>query len=223
MKRIRLVSAAFGDDTKELVIQSPLIYKDYVVDVALYNNDNTKSRHNSLTTRLKSKIPKMMEWLHYPDYDFYIWVDSKFTIHEGFLEHLFRYEGEADLFLFKHPRRSSIKAESDYVNNKIGDMYTYWVERYGGEYIKEQVNLYLSDENFIDDQLFSLGCFMFTSDLVKNKEFNLMKDWFLENVLYSGQDQLSLPYLLYKHQVNYKVYPENIMDSSFLKHDFFLG
>ena len=223
MKRVRLITAAFGDDTKELVIAAPLIYKDYEIDVIYYNNDNTRSRENSLNPRLKGKIPKMMDWLNFPGYDYYIWLDATFTIHEDFLAHMFRYEGQADLFLFKHPKRSSIKAEFDYIHAKIENWFTYWIQRYRGELIREQVEIYLADKNFIDDQLFSCGCFMFTNDLIKNLDYNVMKDWFLHNVLYSVQDQLSLPYLLYKHQVRYLVYPENIMNSSYLKHDFFLG
>jgi len=218
MKKIRVISASFGKDKKELDIDAPLFYKDYVIDVVLYNDQNTKSRVNSLHPRMKSKIPKMMDWLDNPDYDYYIWLDSKFIVLEGFIENMLRYEGKADLFLFNHPERTSIKTEFEHINNKMEKGNTSLIDKYGGELMKEQVELYLSDENFIDDHLFSMGCFMFSKAVVKNKDFNLMTDWLLHSFLYSTQDQLSFPYLLNKWKVKYVIYPENIMNSNFLMH-----
>jgi hypothetical protein len=44
-----------------------------------YNDNNTISRGNSLHTRTKGKIPKMLDWVE-NDADYYIWFDSSFTI-----------------------------------------------------------------------------------------------------------------------------------------------
>lgn len=220
MKTVRLTTASFGINQRELIIKTPLQYKDYQIDVVFYNNFNTKTRSSSLTHRLKGKIPKMMEWLAHPGYDYYIWIDSKFTILEGFLEALFQYEDQADIFLFNHPERSSIKDEIAFMkfhlNNVRSPLFHYLNSRYNGESISQQVNLYLADPDYIDNQLFSLGCFMYSKALIANKNNNIMKDWLLHNVLYSLQDQLSLPYLLQIHKVKYKVYSENLLDNDFL-------
>jgi len=218
MKKIRLITAGFQTQNTQLQIMSPLIYKDYIIDLAFYNDGNTLSRINSLHPRLKSKIPKMMEWKFHPDYDYYIWVDSKFILYEGFLSYIMQYENQADLSLFQHQKRSSIKVEMDYMDAKMknGDLYLNY--RYEGEQMREQVNSYLDDVNFIDNQLFYGGCFMYSKKLVENKDYNMMSDWLLQCVLYSTQDQLPLPYLLYKHKVNYKAYSGDLLNNDFMIH-----
>ena len=222
MKKIRLITAAFGVEKKELIINSSLLFKDYRIDQIFYNDNNTNSRINTLNPRLKSKIPKMMEWLDHPDYDYYIWVDSTFTITDGFLEYMLQFESdnETDLFLFNHGKRSSIKAELDYLNDRMNIGIQYINDRYRGERIDEQVDQYLANKEFIDNHLFLGGCFMYSKRVFQNVNFNLMTDWLLHNALYSLQDQLSLPYLIYKHKINYKIYPDDLMKSSFLIHDF---
>lgn len=222
MKTIKLISAAFGEgNQKELSITTSLANENYTCDVVLYNDTNTPSRLNSLHPRLKGKIPKMLEWLESPDYDYYIWVDSTFTIFDGFLEKIMQFANEDyDLFLFAHTRRTSIKAELDHLNNKLESGNKYLTDRYGGERMNHQVDTYLSDEGFTDNRLFYGGCLMYSKRLVKNTNYNLMTDWFLHNSIYSIMDQLSLPYLLHKHQTKYKVYPHVLMRNKFLVHDF---
>jgi len=221
MKQVLLITAAFGENIKELIIKSPLSNDDYSFYIAGYNDSNTHSRANSLHPRLKGKIPKMVGWQDAPGFDYYIWVDSTFTILDGFVENIMEFVNEDyDLFLFAHTKRNSIKDELDYINLKLSQGVKYVVERYGGELINEQVALYLSDKTFIDNSLFAGGCFMYSNRLVQNKDYNMMTDWLLHNTLYSIQDQLSLPYLLHKHQVNYKVYPHILMKNNFLVHDF---
>jgi len=221
MKKIRLISAAFGANEKELIINSSLSHEGYTCDVVLYNDSNTPSRINSLHPRLKGKIPKMLEWMESPGYDYYIWVDSTFTIYDGFLEKIMQFaEEDFDLFLFAHTRRTSIKAELDHLNSKLDSGNKYLTDRYGGERMNDQVALYLSDDKFNDSQLFFGGCFMYSKRLIADPNHNLMTDWFLHNTMYSIMDQLSLPYLLHRHKTKYKVYPHVLMRNNFLVHDF---
>jgi|GEM_PF-1782617 len=221
MKKIRLVTASFGNENRELTIKTPLTYKNYTIDQVFYNNKNTNSRQLSLSPRMKGKIPKMMEWLNFPDYDYYIWIDSKFTILDGFMENIFQgVDDSADLYLFSHPDRSSIKDEVNFVNHFLRVGHPEFFSRYKGESMSEQVTAYLSDESFIDNKLFSLGCFMFSSRLVENRNYNLMTDWLLHCTIYSIQDQLSFPYLLHKHKTRYKVYSKSLMKNNFLEYDY---
>ena len=221
MKKIRLTSAAFGDTQTELYIASSLASEHYSCDVILYNDSNTPTRINSLHPRLKGKIPKMLEWMEHPGYDYYIWVDAAFTIYDGFLENIMEFvEDDYDLFLFEHTRRRTIREELDHLNRKLTEGNVYLTNRYAGERINEQVNIYLSDKEFNDNNLFFGGCLMYSARLVQNVNHNLMTDWFLHNTLYSVMDQLSLPYLLQKHQTKYKIYPHVLMRNKFLVHDF---
>jgi hypothetical protein len=83
--------------------------------------------------------------------------------------------------------------------------------------MKEQVNFYLSDSNFVDNKLFGLGFFIYSKKLVENKDYNIFTDWFLHNCYWSIQDQLSLPYLLNKHKINYKIFDLKLLDNKHLK------
>lgn len=219
MKRVRIISTAFEEGKSELTIETPLVYKDYVIDLALYNNSNTPSRVASLHPRMKCKVYKMMDWLEHPDYDYYIWINAKFTILDGFFENIFAFEDDdAELFLFNHPQRSSIRSEMDFMTEymKMGNPYV--LRRYTGDIMEEQVTKILADHSFIDDQLFDGGLFMFKKKLVENKDHNLMLDWLLYNTMYSVQDQLWFPYLIQKYKVKYKVYDHHLYKNNFLRH-----
>lgn len=92
----------------------------------------------------------------------------------------------------------------------------YLLNRYSNEPMKEQVNLYLSDKNFKDEKLFSCGIFCYSSKLIK-KHPNFLREWYYECARWSVQDQLSLPWLLSKHEVNYACIDEDIYKNQFFK------
>jgi hypothetical protein len=92
----------------------------------------------------------------------------------------------------------------------------YLIERYTGESFKEQVDEYLKDKTFVDDKLFACGFFAYSKKLVKNKDYNLMTDWFFHNCYWSIQDQLSLPYLLNKHKTDYKIFDFDIFSNKYV-------
>ncbi len=216
--KIKLISADFGGHS-ELKINNHEELKKYNVDVVLYNDANTPTRSLSLHSRLKGKIPKMLEWTLDNEYDYYIWVDSKFTLQDGIIEQLLNGLGEHDLCLFNHPYRSSVSAELSFMNDlmKRGDQYL--ISRYQGEDMDKQVSNYLADPDFIDNQLFACGCFIYSKRLVENQDHNLMKEWFYHNTIYSIQDQLSLPYLLAKFKTNYNTFNFNLLNCSYLRYN----
>ena len=72
---------------------------------------------------------------------------------------------------------------------------------------------YLNDKTFKDDTLIAAGAFVYSKKIIENKDYNIMKEWFYHNCKYSIQDQLSLPYLLHKFNINYKIIDENIFES----------
>lgn len=220
MKRIRVISAAFGSDKKELDVVAPLIYKDYQIDQVFYNDQNYESRAHSLVPRLKGKIPKMMEWLAHPGYNYYLWVDSKFSLLENCMEKMLEplEHGDTDLLLFGHIERNSISEEMEFMIDKMKNGSEYVLSRYEGEVLEKQLHTYLAEEGFIDDQLFNCGIFSYTSKLVENRNYNVMTDWLLHCVLYNIQDQLWLPYLLHKHQVKYKVHADHMILNDFIRH-----
>ena len=71
MTHMHFVSAHFGG-------KPPWIHqirsKAVETSTAYYTDKNTPSRHNTMTPRLKAKIPKMLEW-QFIDADWYVWMD----------------------------------------------------------------------------------------------------------------------------------------------------
>jgi hypothetical protein len=216
-KKVVIISADFGSNESFNFNIPEQINCSYNYEKLCFNDNNTQSRDLSLHPRTKGKIPKMLQWME-TEADYYIWLDSKFVIKsKTFVNDVISCLGESELILFKHPNRTSIKSECDFVIKGIEKNDQYLIERYYGEKLLEQVNEYLKDKTFIDNKLFALGFFAYSKSLVKNKDYNLMTDWFFHNCYWSIQDQLSFPYLLHKHKTNYKVFEFNIFKNEYVK------
>lgn len=189
-------------------------------DVSFHQFDKTNipSRKNAMHPRLAGKIYKMLAWELYPGFDYYIWIDSNFALsREDAVSYLVDKTSGSDAAFFMHPNRKTVREELDFCINgmKAGDQYL--IERYEGEDMEKQVSQYLLDPWFNDDLLLHGAAFIYSKDLVQNRKDNVMKEWFHHNCLYSVQDQLSLPYLLYKYKVNFNVISENAYSSIYLK------
>jgi hypothetical protein len=164
--------------------------------------------------RLKGKIPKMLEW-KFVNADWYVWLDDSFTITTDTLaEDILRVAGKNKLCLFRHPNRNSIKEEFEFMQKKLNQKNLYLYSRYDGEPIEEQVKHYLNDPSFKDNNLFSMGFFAYHKSMKP-----LMLDWFLENITWSIQDQISFPYVLQKLKVNYSVFEGTFLRNPYVKHE----
>jgi hypothetical protein len=221
-KKVRIITADFGNHYKtnyDYLLPEQKTNK-YEIDFVCYNDNNTISRKNSLNTRTKSKIPKMLDWLE-NDADYYIWFDSSFTITSNdFVDIVIDFLGDYDICIHNHAYRSSIKIECDFVLHHMNRGHTPLIVRYDGERMLEQVNFYLEDKTFVDNKLFEMGFFVYSKNLILNKNYNLLTDWFFHNCYWSIQDQLSFPYLLHKHNVKYKTFETNIYSSDYIKHGY---
>jgi len=206
MKILVITANVSGNSTNTVVPQTVL-----GVEFIQLNNSNFPVRTNAMHPRLQGKIPKMLAWELYPDYDYYIWIDSAFSFLrtdsvQWFLDQL----GDKQAAFFTHPYRKSIKEEVDFVVNNMGNNDQYLIDRYRNENMTDQVNTYLKDDQYIDNVLISAGAFIYSADIVRNRENNVMKEWFYQNCLWSVQDQLSLPYVLQKYNIDYNIINKNI-------------
>jgi len=155
-----------------------------------------------LQPRLKSKYFKMCShWLQ-PKYDLHIWVDSSFEVREGFIEWMIEQLGDADCAFVKHPWNTSIGEEVVNTHNSVVDGDEYAKSRYAGENMVDQVKSYLQDGFPMDFGLFCGGIFIRKNIPHVNHAFD---HWYIENIKWSMQDQLSLPYILWKHNLSLKV------------------
>lgn len=218
MKTIRLITASFGDEKRELEISAPLYFKGYWVSVFFYRNNNTLTRQYNLSPRAKSRIPKIMEWYDHPGFDYYIWLDSKYTTLDGFLEMMMEFDDEddADICLFKHTERSSVNEEVSFVKEGMASGDNYLLRKFDGEVIEDKLDKYLLDPDFEDRNLFDTSIFMYSKSLIQNPDYNLLTDWMLHCMMYNINDHIWLPYLLHKHKVSYKVYSKSLRDCAFV-------
>lgn len=214
-KVVNLITCSFNRGGIKLKIcpqdvQGSIIISDYT-------DLNFPGRSKALHPRMKGKIPKMVQ-SEYVDADYYIWADSSFTIHSpNFVQWLINSLSGNEIAFFKHPERSSIKEELNFMQELMANNNQYLLTRYTGEPMAEQVDCYLSDTTFKDNVLISAGMFIYTKEfLIKYPTF--MRDWLLENVLWSVQDQLSLPYMLHKHNVAYTLIDGNILNNNYCKY-----
>ena len=70
-----------------------------------------------------------------------------------------------------------------------------------GEPIKEQLIHYLGDPDFVDNKLFGMTFFAYHKSASK-----LMQKWFIENIMWSIEDQISFPYVLNKSGIDYSLF-----------------
>lgn len=195
--RIALISAELGGSRKNLSEQylRQELPEGWALTTFFYDDTNFPPRP-SLSPRLQAKIPKMLGYELAPGYDFYIWIDSSFVLsHPGAVAWFVRSLGEADLAAFRHPHRAGIAQEEGYIRRAMEQGNAYLAERYSGEPLKEQVELYLSDPAFTDDSLYAMGAFVYRKEMLSRPGANILPLWYFHNARYSIQDQLSFPYL----------------------------
>jgi len=218
--KVLITSAGVGDVHKIKSTWVPQNISNVEVDFKRFDNTNYPSRENSLHPRLKAKIFRMLAWEEYPGYDYYMWMDS--TIHmvkTKAVEYALNSLGSADICIFHHPERTTVRQEVDYVESLMTDGYQYMIKRYNGERMRDQLDHYNKDVNYVDDLLVATGCFIYSSKLVENRDYNIMKEWFYHNAYWSIQDQISFPYLLKKFGVNYNWFDTGIYDNPYFQFD----
>ena len=181
-------------------------------------DDSTETgREKSMMPRLRGKVPKMTVWETNPNYDYYIWIDASFSLlKSNAIERMVDYCIGWDACFFSHPARTSVRQELDFVVGSMKNNDQYLIERYGGEKMTEQVEFYMKDSTWKDDMLLACGIFIYSKSVVENKEYNLMKEWFYQNCIWSVQDQLSLPYLLHKFKTNFRLFEESVYSNQYI-------
>jgi len=197
-----IISANFGSiDTNNLIS-----------DMILYD-DSCPFPKKDLSNRLRAKYFRMCSHQIHPSIPYFIWVDSSIVLKEGIIDWMMNQLGDYDAIFFKHSKRSSIEDEKDFVVKRINEKYI--KVRYGDDNMEEQVQEYLN-EGFPDNLLIESGLFLRRNTEKVNRAF---ENWFIEQLKWSLQDQLSLPYILWKHNINFKLITEyDVYNGPFHKH-----
>jgi len=161
--------------------------------------------------RLKAKVPKMLEWQSV-DADWYIWMDSSIRITANDpTSIILDTAGNKKLCLFNAFPRQSILEECNAVRQALKTNHEYQSNRYKGEPILDQLIHYYGDKKFTDNKLFGMTFFAYHRSIS-----HLMQAWFIENVRWSIQDQISFPYVLNSSGIDYSLFEGKINGSNSL-------
>jgi hypothetical protein len=214
--RVLVTSANMGLNKSSKMVEQEGVKVDFIC----YNDKNFPTRDSSFTPRMNAKIPKMLAWELNPGYDYYIWIDSYFDMYKSdavmwFIENI---EGHDALF-FRHPFRSSILEEAMHIVEKEKKGNKKIANKIKGEPILQQAEKYRLDPDFPDDFLITANAFCYSSKLVRNRRFNVMKEWFYQTCIGSVRDQISLPYVLNMFDTNYRLIDKNTFRFRYLKRD----
>ncbi len=156
--------------------------------------------------RLAAKRPKMMPWL-YTDCDAAVWLDASFSVKSAEFSRWSRQLlSISDFVVWPHP-------ENRYCITQEGPVCWDW-EKYKDWDIRGQLQHYLDDGMPPDWGLFACGTvgYRFTDEV---KAFG--EEWYGEQSKWSIQDQISLPYLLWKNGKRFGLWPANEYNNDFVE------
>ena len=199
MARVHFTSAHFGGSVPWI----PNICSEiHDVTFNYYDDYNFPSRRLSMHPRFKSKIPKMLEW-KFIESDWYVWMDSSIKPHKGIdlASEVIKQAASNPLILFRHSKCTTIREEANRTLEMLKHKHPYFMKRYAGEPIHEQLIHYYGDPEFIDNKLFSTNFFAYHKSISQ-----FMQDWFYEVIHWSLQCQISLPYILHKSNIKYSLF-----------------
>jgi len=219
--KIAIITAIYGnyDNIKEHNIQS----KDSVDWYCFTNNKNMKSKQwtiinkpyhteddedsifhkykNYYSKNSNNKIKNMMNAKYYKikshkidilkKYDYIVWIDGSIFLQNNFINNIQSLINKNyQLINFKHSVRNNINDET-FVSKKL--------LKYQNQDLDNQYKTYI-EEGFQDN----FGLFENTIIIRKNnKKINkLFDDWWIHNLKYSYQDQISYPFVLWKNKMN---------------------
>lgn len=158
-----------------------------------------------LDNRLKCKFIKMNTHLILPHYQYYFWIDGAFPIlNNNLINDLYSFINQnQELILYIHNARRKER------NTKYEVIRCSKLKSVSNKLINKQYQNYIL-EGYPDKKgvLFSSGI-IFKKNIKKIND--MMEFWFKQNEMYTTRDQVSLPYSLWKCQVNpSKIINENI-------------
>ena len=167
-----------------------------------------------LTPRFQYRIPKMFGWQMLPGFDIVIWLDSSMSLQRSdcvqwFLEQL----GDNDMAFLKHPERTTIKQEVDFIEEKMQNGNKYLLSRYKNGLHLECYKEIMKDKEFVDNKLFASTVFIYRNN---KKVQRALSDWWTMQSRFYSCDQIPLPYVLRKNELKVKMINEGLFDCKYL-------
>lgn len=205
--RVAVINANLGN--YDSVVEYPKQIVPHYVQLHIYrlNDINFPPRPKAMTSRLQAGMPKMLGWQFFPDYDYYIWVDTSCILANEnsvmwFLDKIIGY----DFAFFRHPDRNTIYDEYSFVKRKMAEGSKYLCSRYQDEWLEAQFNVIAEDLKYDDNILYASTAFVYKNT---KKVQNVLKEWWYHKTRFLLHDQLALPYVTRNCRVN--VIPDNYL------------
>lgn len=167
-----------------------------------------------LSGRLQYRIPKLFGWEMYPNYDVYIWLDGSMSLlNEGSIKWFMEQLDTHDMALFRHPWRKTIKEEVQHIDQKLKEGNKYIESRYKNGLHVEQYKEIMKDKTFVDDTLFASTAFVYRNT---SRVQEALKMWWYYQSRYFTCDQVVLPYVVKKCNLDINVIQENIFKHTYI-------
>jgi hypothetical protein len=223
-KKIAVVTAIFGDYDNLKTPPPDCELHDKVDWFCFTDNPSMSSSHwkiihtpyhlNNSLQEYKDNVHKnMMNAKYYKimmhripllqNYDYYIWIDGSVSLRPTFLTNIFPLlsSNHNRLIHFQHSVRNSVRDELEASMS---------MQKYKDQPLREQYDQYRK-EGFPDTMgLFENTVFVRKNDTLVNK---MMEMWWMHNLNYSYQDQISYPFVLWKTGMRPYVIRENVFDN----------
>lgn len=165
--------------------------------------------------RHAGKYLKIMTHAVLPDYDGYIWVDGSVRlITNAFVELAVTALSTTSLLLVKHPRRTNVYAELDFIVANLTDPYL--SVRYGGDDFERERRFYR--RRGLPDTVCLYAGYIFArrNDKATNKLFS---NWWHMLQHFTRADQSKLAYLVWKYAPSVSVMDnETVMGPMAIRH-----
>lgn len=166
-----------------------------------------------LSPRLQYRIPKCFGWQMLPGADAYIWMDGGISFRrEDCAKYYLDQLGDGDICLFVHPNRSTIREEVEHIEDHIRRDKPYIVNRYKGGLHREFLTR-LQEEGYVDDRLYASTTFIYRNTPKVQKA---MEDWWMLGSRYFTCDQVQLPYVLKRHDLDVRVFDQPIFKTGYM-------
>jgi hypothetical protein len=197
--KISLVTAIFGDFDE--IPPLPIGFDEYVLvsDVPIKSDwTNIVAGHGGVDSRLSSKVPKVRPDLFVSNKSS-VWMDASLRDPESWLyDASMALLSAHDMSLFLHPDRTFV---ADEVRMSLS------LFKYHRMPLNEQYAHYLHS-GFTDSWGLWAGGVIARNHTEQNRIFG--DRWLQENLFWSTQDQVSLPYLLEKMLIEPGVFPADL-------------
>jgi SAM-dependent methyltransferase len=197
--KLCILSANLSGIDASATLPAQVLPAGWELEFKCFLDKDLPPRPLAISPRLQAKYPKMCGFEWFPDADLIAWIDSSFTVTtSGLAAWLIDKIADADLCLMPHVARKSVSEELAFMTQLMAQGDQYLLSRYADEPMAEQVAAYRSEGGFADNWLSANGCFVYRNTPAMRA---VLKDWLLECIKWTSQDQLSLSYVLHRHGI----------------------